>query len=193
MKYISHLISSTAESRMNRHRDTDLNRRKLALLLAPVFAAPHLAFAELCWQSSGCKNLIGWVRVNKYVSGAIQGISTASTTLFGTPNLPAVNSVAVLHREAYFRRIIWSDPKNVAYHDKELKNGETQSLTPPYSSGDPDIDFMAPTTKLRILSYHEGLHLFVLTQVVSYPPNPRATTIKYFEAHRATYDHDQVI
>jgi hypothetical protein len=165
---------------------TIVSRRKI-LIGAASLAASEFAISEQCWQLGGCENLIGWFRVNKYVERTKANMQDASTALFGTKSLPRVNSTVTIRRVAYLRRILWGESSDIAFHDKQLKKGEIQNWEPQFPSADPQSDYMAPGTKVRILSYHSRDHLFALIQVISYSSRP------YETAKAAKYDFDQVI
>lgn len=127
--------------------------------------------AEQCWQISGCDNVIGWFRVNKY-SFDIEGKNTyeqSSSSLFGTKTLPLVNSVVEIKRLAKLRFINWADPNNIKCHDYEYAKNDIPELC---SLEDAHYDYIGSTAVVRVLGYHKGLHLFALVQIVSYPKNP---------------------
>ena len=166
--------------------NTTIDRRKIWLGLASM-AVSKLAISEQCWQLGGCTNLIGWFRVNKYSDGTPGNVGKASEALFGSRFLPLVNEAVTIKRVAYLRRILWGETNDVAFHDKPMGKGEIQSWQPVYPSTDPESDYMAAGTKVRILGYHSRDHLFALVQIISYPLKP------YEAAKTAKYDIDQVI
>lgn len=165
-----------------------LEKRDIARFMSLFFLLIYVMplQAEQCWQMSGCEGMIGWFRVNKYEYEQLtsRNYQNASNALFGSNELPQVNSTVNIKRRAKLRSIQWDISSIVACHDHIYRKGETSQDC---DSSDGHYDFMGPGTVVRILGYHQGIHLFALVQVISYPPDPHKA------AREASYDEDQEI
>lgn len=151
---------------------TTTSRRKILLGMASL-AASGLALSEQCWQVGGCKNSIGWFRVNKLRDSSDPALDIQR--LFGVNNLPRVDSILVIRRRAILRDLL-----NLDVDDRELQLKDEA----PWTDGDQSI---AAGTKIRVLGYYQRLHLFVLVQILEESRDPYKNQKKY------KFDFDYVI
>ena len=141
-------------------------------LLCGVFS-PATSYAESCWLAMSCEGNIGWFRVNKYLAS---DYAQDSQTLFGNKKLPLVNSEVTITRNANLRSIPWFQPDVVACHDIEYLRSAKRE---PECGLRLEFQLFPAGTKVRILSYQKGFHLFALVQIISYPNWNDEVHLKY--------------
>jgi hypothetical protein len=144
------------------------------------FALPATSYAESCWLAVSCEGNIGWFRVNKYsTSNYVQ----ESQALFGGTNLPLINSEITITRNANLRDIPWFQPDVVECHDIEYLR---MAKAEPQCKLSVELQLFPAGTKIRVLGYQKGFHLFALVQIISYPKwgdevHRKALNLKYLD------------
>ncbi|MDR3571276.1 MAG: hypothetical protein P4L81_03690 [Candidatus Pacebacteria bacterium] len=135
------------------------------VLLSPV------SYAEQCWQMDTCHNLVGLFRINK--DGQVHD---AIKAMFGSEELPSPGTIVVIRRSANLRLSF-----NSSFDDRNLR------LDDPVDFGGNEGQFMAAGTKVEILGYQVGQHLFAVVRIVEFSYEP------YKDEQRFTFDPRQVI
>jgi len=123
------------------------------------------ALAEQCWQVKDCRNLTGYIRINKTLENG-NHIAPDAQRLFGVGYLPRTDSYVRLRRSAIVRD--FSHPEQ---DDRPLQLKDRVS----WDEG----QFIPAGTRLRILGYLRRMHLFVLVQVVEDVGRPSDTALPF--------------
>jgi hypothetical protein len=136
---------------------------KIALLIVISLIATRPSLAEQCWQMDTCLNHIGLLRINKDGQAG-----EAIKILFGTDQVPSPGKIVTIHRPANLRSSFIS-----TFDDRDL------SLKDDVEFGGHEGDFMAAGTRVEILGYQVGRHLFVVVRIVQFSSEPYGDTPHY--------------